>query len=177
VTLALAAKATFVARALAIDAKGLTDVLRAAAAHQGTSCVEIFQNCNVFNDGAFDAFAERAVRSERCLLLEDGAPLIFGKEQRKGIVLDGFQPQIIEIHGPEDEARVLRYDRKNKILANILASLPFPEFPVPLGVFYEESRPVYEEELHKQIASATERQGLGDLQKLLESGDSWVVEP
>ncbi|MCB9030765.1 MAG: 2-oxoacid:ferredoxin oxidoreductase subunit beta [Deltaproteobacteria bacterium] len=174
VSLALGAKATFIARASAVDAKGLTAVLEQAAAHKGTSFVEIFQNCNVFNDGAFKDFDERAVRNERQLHVEHGKPLIFGAELDKGIALDGFNPKIVSTkNGSADQ--ILTYDKNSKILAQILASLSFPEFPVPMGVLYQEERSAYDTAVTEQVAQAKQRQGEGKLSDLLNSGDTWTV--
>lgn len=174
--LCLAAGATFVARALAVDPKGLSAVLEAAAAHKGTSFVEIFQNCNVFNDGAFDDFADKKVRAEKQLELKNGAPLIFGNDNEKAIVLDGLRPKVVDSAAPESTTgEALQYDVSNKTLAQLMVTLPYPEFPVPMGVLYKEDRPTYETLVSEQIAEAKESQQSQDLAALLHSGDTWQV--
>lgn len=150
-------------------------MLEAAAAHQGTSLIEIFQNCPVFNDGAFDAFVGRKVQETEQLQVEDGEPLLFGAQKEKGVALEGLTPKVIEQDGNGALDKVVRYDKRNKWLASFVSQLPYPQFPVPVGVLYEEDRPVYEEELHKQIAFATEKKGKGDLKKLLHGEDCWTV--
>ncbi|MCB0355344.1 MAG: hypothetical protein KDD64_17555, partial [Bdellovibrionales bacterium] len=133
VSLALAAQASFVGRGLAADPKGLEDVIYAASQHRGTSIVEIFQNCNVFNDGAFDDFADRKVRKERQVVLRHGEPLVFGANDDKGIVLDGLTPKVVSLSQEVNTKDLLHYDETSPVMADILARFTFPEFPVPMG--------------------------------------------
>ena len=175
VSLALAAQASFVGRGLAADPKGLEDVIYAASQHRGTSIVEIFQNCNVFNDGAFDDFADRKVRKERQVVLRHGEPLVFGANDDKGIVLDGLTPKVVSLSQEVNTKDLLHYDETSPVMADILARFTFPEFPVPMGVFYRQERPVYNEGIHEQIELATKRKSKGDLNTLLASGDTWQV--
>ncbi len=178
VTLALGADATFVARSMDRDTKHLQEMLRRAHDHRGAAFVEIYQNCNIFNDGAFFQFTERDTKAHRTLFLEHGKPLVFD-EGRKGIRLDGLQPEVIDL--TDDRWSVddcLVYDETNRELAHLMARIFFhPELPQPFGVFYREERPTYEDLLHRQIAEVTARKGKGDLQALLQSGDTWVIEP
>ncbi|SHK84936.1 2-oxoglutarate ferredoxin oxidoreductase subunit beta [Rhodothermus profundi] len=178
VALALGADATFVARSMDRDTKHLQAILRRAHDHRGAAFVEIYQNCNIFNDGAFFQFTERDTKPHRALFLEHGQPLIFD-EGRKGIRLDGFQPEVIDL--TDDRWSVndcLVYDETNRELAHIMARIFFrPDLPQPFGVFYREERPTYEDLLHQQIKEVTARKGKGDLQALLQSGDTWVIEP
>jgi 2-oxoglutarate ferredoxin oxidoreductase subunit beta len=170
--IALAAGATFVGRALAVDPKGLTAVLEEAVAHEGTSFVEIFQNCNVFNDGAFDDFAERKKRSSEQIFLEDGKPALFASEE-KGLRLQGLNPEVFDV---SDTSEALVYDQSNRNLAKILCTLPRPDFPVPMGVLFKEERPTYENLVHSQLEQPESTTAMKDLQKLLQGGDSWTVE-
>ncbi|MBI4583360.1 MAG: 2-oxoacid:ferredoxin oxidoreductase subunit beta [Planctomycetes bacterium] len=178
--IALAAEATFVARAIATDSAGLQDIIMRAARHKGSAFVEIFQNCNVFNDGAFDHFADKSVRDEKTLTLEHGKPLIFGKARDQAILLQktpsGVQPRRVKV-GEVPETEILVHDEKSPspILAYIIAHLEEPEFPVPLGVFRSVAKPTYEGLLSEQIDSATKALGKGDLNALLSSGDTWEV--
>ena len=175
ISLALAAKGSFIARTSAVDVKHLSGVLEAAAAHQGTSMIEIFQNCPVFNDGAFDDFVGRKVKDTEQVEVKDGEPLLFGANKEKGIILEGFTPKVIEHDGNGLMQDVVKYDKSNRQLASWISQLPYPEFPVPVGVLYQEERPVYEEALHSQINSVTKAKGKGDLSKLLYGSDSWTV--
>jgi len=178
VALALGADATFVARSMDRDTKHLQDMLRRAHDHRGAAFVEIYQNCNIFNDGAFFQFTERDTKPHRALFLEHGKPLVFD-EGRKGIRLDGFRPEVIDLtDGRWSIDDCLVYDETNRELAHIMARIFFrPDLPQPFGVFYREERPTYEDLLHRQIAEVTARKGKGDLQALLQSGDTWVIEP
>jgi 2-oxoglutarate ferredoxin oxidoreductase subunit beta len=175
VSLALASKASFVARALAIDAKGLGAVLREAGEHQGTSCIEIFQNCNVFNNGAFDGFADREVREEKQLQLVHGEELAFGAGGEKVIVLDGLTVHVKNRSELADGEKPLVFDRHNVHMASLLGSLGFPEYPVPMGVIYQENRPSYEALVSDQIAQVVKSKGAGNLQSMLQGADSWTV--
>ncbi len=178
VALALGADATFVARSMDRDTKHLQAMLRRAHDHRGAAFVEIYQNCNIFNDGAFFQFTERDTKPHRALFLEHGKPLVF-EEGRKGIRLDGFRPEVIDLtDGRWSIDDCLVYDETNRELAQIMARIFFrPDLPQPFGVFYREERPTYEDLLHRQIAEVTARKGKGDLQALLRSGDTWVIEP
>jgi len=178
VALALGADATFVARSMDRDTKHLQAMLRRAHDHRGAAFVEIYQNCNIFNDGAFFQFTERDTKPHRALFLEHGKPLVFD-EGRKGIRLDGFRPEAIDLtDGRWSIDDCLVYDETNRELAQIIARIFFrPDLPQPFGVFYREERPTYEDLLHRQIAEVTARKGKGDLQALLRSGDTWVIEP
>ncbi|MBM3464492.1 MAG: 2-oxoacid:ferredoxin oxidoreductase subunit beta [Armatimonadetes bacterium] len=175
---ALSAQATFVARSLDIDTNHLSQTLARAAQHKGTSFVEVYQNCNIFNDGAFDAFAEKKIRSDRMIAIEHGKPLVFGKDRNKGIRLNGLRPEVVDLGNSITEADLLVHDEKapDKTLAYFLAHMEFPEFPVPMGVFYESSQPSYEVLLEQQIEAARRAKGHGDLDALLRAGDTWTVE-
>ena len=149
-----------------------------AAHHKGTSFVEVYQNCNVFNDGAFMEFADKAVRPDRTVYVEHGKPLIFGKERNLGIRLNVTTPEIVELGNGVTEDGLLVHDetREEPTIASILARMRWPEFPVPLGVLRAVQRPTYEELMEGQIQDAIARQGEGDLQALFAEGDTWVVE-
>jgi 2-oxoglutarate ferredoxin oxidoreductase subunit beta len=176
--LAIGAGCSFVSRSVDVFAKHLQDTLKRVNGHKGTAFIEIYQNCNIFNDGAFAGFTERGVRDERVLYLEDGKPLVWGKETRMGLVLDGLSLQMIPIAGPEDEERCVKHDVTNKVLAQALAALdPNKGEPVPLGVFYVENRATYDEMFRSQMEQARTMQGMGDLKKLIHAGDTWIVGP
>jgi 2-oxoglutarate ferredoxin oxidoreductase subunit beta len=173
---ALGANGSFVARSIDIDAPHLSEVLRRAAAHSGTAFVEIFQNCNVFNDGAFDSFREKDVRAERQIRVEHGKPLLFGQNNDKGLRLNAktLRLEIVSLADtPLDE--VLVHDETNPAFASLLARMPYPEFPVAVGVLYATIRPTYDGALREQQQKALEKTGPGDLGKLLRGGNTWTI--
>ncbi len=175
---ALGAGATFVARSIDIDVHHLVATLERAAQHKGTSFVEVFQNCNVFNDGAFMEFADKSVRPDRTVVLEQGRPLVFGKERNQGIRLDGTTAEIVQLGDGVTEDDLLVHDemREDPTIASILARMAYPEYPVPLGVLRAVQRPTYEDLMEGQIQDAISRQGDGDLEALFAEGDTWIVE-
>jgi 2-oxoglutarate ferredoxin oxidoreductase subunit beta len=177
---AIASECTFVARSLDTDPQHLTATIERAARHKGTAFVEIYQNCNIFNDGAFDAFAAKEVRSEKMLVVESGKPMIFGKNKDRGIRLNGIEPEVVTLgQNGITERDLLVHDerRKEPTLAYLLSRMTYPEFPVPMGVFYSAERPTLEDSLERQAIQATAALGAGSLERLLGSGATWTVEP
>jgi 2-oxoglutarate ferredoxin oxidoreductase subunit beta len=177
-SVAIGCEATFVARSLDTHIKHLTMVLKRAAEHRGTSFVEVYQNCNVFNDGAFDWATDRDKKPENTIELEHGKPLIFGKNRDKGIRLNGMNPEVVELGKGIGEDDLLFHDERlpEPSLAYLLSRMRHPEFPEPIGVFRDVDRPRYEESMNDQIAEARRTRGPGDLAKLFSSGDTWTVE-
>jgi 2-oxoglutarate/2-oxoacid ferredoxin oxidoreductase subunit beta len=178
-SLAIASESTFVARSIDIDVKHLGAMVEAAAKHKGISFVEVYQNCNIFNDHAFEYFTERTVRSDRVLYLEHGKPMVFGKERNKGIRMNGAHPEIVTIgeNGiTENDLLVHDIYLKDPSVAFMLARMEQPEFPQPVGIFRAIERPTYEEMMDDQIHAAIAKSGPGSLEKLINSGDTWVVE-
>ena len=174
--LALGAGCTFVSRSVDVFAKHLQATLLAMPEHQGTSFVEIYQNCLIFNDNAFDNVTDKGSRKENVLYLEAGEPLIWGNEKRYGFVLGNLALLKVEIDGPETEAKVLRHDPSNKMMAMMLAALsPENGDPVPVGIFYQEDRPSYDSQFVDQVAESRQTLGTGDLHRLLHQGDTWKV--
>jgi 2-oxoglutarate ferredoxin oxidoreductase subunit beta len=175
---ALGAGATFIARSLDNDTHHLVSTLERAAGHKGTSFVEVYQNCVVYNDAAFDGFADKMVRPDQTIALEQGKPLIFGKEQTRGIRLNGTTPEIVELGNGVTPDNLLVHDetREDPTVAFILAQMQHPEFPVPLGVLRAVERPTYETLMERQIDEAIARQGKGDLATLFAEGDTWTVD-
>ena len=175
VRVALAAEATFIARSIDIDSKHLAEMLEAGARHEGVSFLEVYQNCNIFNDGAFRSFTEKDVRGDRVLYLEHGKPLVFGKERDKAIRLVGTKPEIIELGGQYSEADATVHDVADVALATALTTMSFPDFPVPVGVFRKVDNTPYEELMQGQVDAAIARQGAGDFNALLREGETWTV--
>jgi 2-oxoglutarate ferredoxin oxidoreductase subunit beta len=177
-SIAIGCEATFVARSIDTNIKHLSMVLRRAAEHRGTSFVEVYQNCNVFNDGAYDYATDRDTRSDTTIELEHGKPLVFGKNREKGIRLQGTRVEVVQPGaGDLSASNLLVHDETEPepTLAYLLSRMRYPEFPEPIGVFRAVDRPCYEELLGEQIAEARRAQGDGDLEKLLHSGDTWSV--
>jgi 2-oxoglutarate/2-oxoacid ferredoxin oxidoreductase subunit beta len=172
--LALGAGATFVARSVDVEARHLTEVLRRAHAHRGASFVEILQNCNVFNDGAFDDLTDKARKSDHTLVLEHGKPMIFGRNRDRGILLRGFVPQVVTLGEDVPETDLLVHDEHDPTVAAFLSRLGPPGFPTPIGVLYAVDRPSYDEAVNAQIAAAKDH-APADLDALLRRGDTWVV--
>jgi 2-oxoglutarate ferredoxin oxidoreductase subunit beta len=177
-SLALGSSATFVGRTLDRDPKHMQGIIKRAAEHKGTSFVEIYQNCNVFNDGAFFRFTEKESKDDNVVFIEHGKPLVFGKEKDKGIRLNGFSPEVVSIKdGSFSVNDLLVHNEKDTTLSFILADMTYkPHLPRPVGIFLAIDRPVYEVEVDRQIAYAREKRGVGDLKKLFTSGDTWVVQ-
>ncbi len=176
-SVAIGCEATFVARSIDVHIKHLGEVLRRAAMHHGTSFVEVYQNCNVFNNGAWDYATERAVKQDHIIELEHGKPLIFGKNRDKGIRLNGMEPEVVELGKGITEDDLLFHDEKasEPSLAYLLSRMRYPDLPEPIGVFRDVDRPCYEVELAHQIEHAKEQLGEGDLETLFQSGDKWTV--
>ena len=178
-SLAIASEATFVARTIDIDVKHLGGMVEAAAKHKGVSFLEVYQNCNIFNDGAFDYFAERSVRSDKVLYLEDGKPMLFGKDRNMGIRMNGALPEVVTIgENGISEADILVHNihLEDPSVAFMLARMEQPDFPQPVGIFRAIERPSYDQLLVDQIDSAIAKSGPGSLDKLINSGDMWTVE-
>jgi len=173
---ALSAGATFIARTFDVDAKGMQEIFKEAAKHKGTSFVEIYQNCNIFNDGTFSAIYERSVREDRILRLNHGKILVFGKDQNKGIRLRGLKPVIVDLDKDFNEKDLLIHDQfcEDSTLANLLSGFDYPDFPVPMGIIRQVESPTYGEKIEEQIKSQIEKKGIGNLEKLLRGNHAWT---
>jgi 2-oxoglutarate ferredoxin oxidoreductase subunit beta len=176
-SVAIGCEATFVARSIDVHIKHLGMVLRRAAEHRGTSFVEVYQNCNVFNDGAFEWATDRDTKLDNVIELEHNKPLVFGKTKNKGIRLNGMQPEVVELGKGIEEDDLLFHDEKlpEPSLAYLLSRMRYPEFPEPIGIFRDVDRPVYEDRLGQQITDARAKRGPGDLAALFNSGETWDV--
>jgi 2-oxoglutarate ferredoxin oxidoreductase subunit beta len=176
IALALGAEGSFVARTIDNDRQHLTQVLRQAAAHRGTAFVEIYQNCNVFNDGAFDLVREKPQGAHNQIRLEHGKPIVFDEGNRCVAVGDNGRLVIANVD-EVDTGQIVVHDVAGRpSLAFALAHLSRgPSEPTCIGVFREVERPIYGEAMMSQLANATERLGEGSLERLLRSGDTWNV--
>jgi 2-oxoglutarate ferredoxin oxidoreductase subunit beta len=181
VSLALGAEATFVARTVDSDRKHLTSVLRAAAEHRGTSFVEIYQNCPIFNDNAFDAFKDPETRDDAIIPLVHGEPIRFGKDGHLGVVRDGFASLAVrEVADlPGGEADLVIHDAHTEDPAYAFALSRLTDAGVlhqaPIGIFRSVERPAYDDLVRQQITTSQEAQGTGDLQTLVTGADTWTV--
>jgi 2-oxoglutarate/2-oxoacid ferredoxin oxidoreductase subunit beta len=178
-SVAIAAEATFVARAVDTHTAHLQMVVERAVRHKGVSFVEVYQNCNIFNDHAFDMFAVREVKDDRMIAIEHGKPLIFGKERNRGIRMrSDMHLEVVDIGEGINEAELIVHDEKapDSYLAYMLARMEYPDYPVPVGVFRDVEKPTYEDLLSGQVQTAIEKMGAGDLMKLLNAGDTWTIE-
>jgi len=178
--LALGADATFIARSMDRDPKHLQEALTRSHKHKGASFLEIYQNCNIFNDGAFEIFTEKSTKPEETLFLEQGKPLIFGTQKNKGIKLDGFKPVVVDLNNGASTDDLWIHDERDFFKAQILTRI-FDNtkleghMPRPFGVFYETDRPCYEDVMAMQIEEVLATKGKGNLDKLLRGNETWTI--
>lgn len=175
VGLALGSGATFVARGSARNLKQLGDLLHKAHAHKGFSLVHVLTNCVIFNDGAFEDFVGKE-KQDNVVNLVDGEPMIFGKDNEKAVITNGFDPQIVNV-ADVDKSQIIVHDEKSTSpgYANFLGCLDGYNLPMSMGILRQQELPTYEREVERQIEQVTEMKGKGDLQSFLNSGDTWTV--
>jgi 2-oxoglutarate/2-oxoacid ferredoxin oxidoreductase subunit beta len=171
---ALGAEATFIARTIDNNPKHMVETFKAAHAHQGVSFVEIFQNCVIFNDAAWDPVYAKENRDHQMLTLEAGKPLLFGKNKEKGIRLNGLVPEIVD--ATSDGILTHQPDHPSPLYSQMLATLGLPDFPTPIGVIRSIARPTYETQIHNQITEAQTKRGNGSWKELLHGSSTWTVE-
>jgi 2-oxoglutarate ferredoxin oxidoreductase subunit beta len=178
---AMGCDATFIARSMDRDPSHLKDMLHRAHAHKGTSFLEIYQNCNIFNDGAFFVFTEKETKPASCLYVEHGKPLVFGPERSKGIMLRDMKPIIIDLKNDGvSESDLWIHDETDIFKATMLTRFfndPSHEgaLPRPFGVLYAIDQPCYEDLLFGQIETAIAQKGEGDLDKLIAGTRTWTI--
>ncbi len=177
--LALGADATFVARTMDRDVKHLQAHLLRANSHKGSSFLEIYQNCNIFNDGAFEMFTEKSSKADEAIFMEQGSPLVFGANKDKGIKLDGFKPVVIDFNNGYSADDCWVHDEQDIYKAQILTRIfdnPGTEghLPRPFGVFYQSNRACYEDVMAQQIETAMAKKP-ADLDKLLKGNEVWTI--
>jgi 2-oxoglutarate ferredoxin oxidoreductase subunit beta len=179
--LAMGADGSFIARSMDRDPKHLQAMLLRANAHRGASFLEIYQNCNIFNDGAFEVFTEKGSKMEEAIFLEQGQPLIFGAEKNKGIKLDGFKPVVVELPEGASTDDLWIHDEKDFYKAQILVRM-FDDpslqghLPRPFGVFFEAERACYEDIMTMQIEEIIAQKGKGNLDALLKGKETWTIQ-
>ena len=179
--LVAAAEASFIARSVDTHSEHLQEMMHRAGEHPGAAFLEVLQNCNIFNDGAWRDFTDKSVKEDRMLVLKHGEPMIFGAEKNKGIRLNGLQPEVVTIgENGVSVADLWVHDETDPdaTRTQILSRMWWPDFPVPVGVFRRVPRPTHDELLAEQIERAkAARAGKGevDLQRLLSGGETWTV--
>ncbi|MGE5499811.1 MAG: 2-oxoacid:ferredoxin oxidoreductase subunit beta [Syntrophothermus sp.] len=180
VTLALGAEASFVARSIDRDPKHLQAMIKRAGEHKGTAFIEIYQNCNIFNDGAYEHLTEKDVKDDHLLVLEHGKPMIFGKNRDKGIIIDGTTPKVVNINeGSYSVNDLLVHNEfdESVVLAYLLGQMSnHADFPTPIGVFRQINKPTYNDDMENQIKAVQAKKGIGDFEKFLFSGNTWEVQ-
>ncbi len=179
ISVALGAEATFVARSIDVHVKHLAGVLEAAARHKGVSFVEIYQNCNIFNDGAFEYAADRKQRFDNVIELEHGAPLRFGKNKEKGVRWNGSNMEVVTVGGNGiTENDLLIHDEKAETpsLAFLLSRMTYPNYPEPIGVFRNIEHDSYDALIQSQVQQAVESAGERTIESLFHSGETWTVD-
>lgn len=171
---ALGAGATFIARSIDTEAKHLSAVVADSHAHNGAAFVEILQNCPIYNDGVFEQVKDKKIAADFRVEIEHGQPIVFGKEQEKAISLDrdSLSLKVIDVAGNEDQ--ILVHDQHNKVLAQLLAAMHGPDFPVAVGVIYREIKPSFVDDSMNQLGLARDK--AASLDALLHSGHTWTVE-
>lgn len=179
-SLALGAESTFVARSIDRDPKHLQEMIKRAGEHKGIAFLEVYQNCNIFNDGAYAPLTDKEVKLDNVITLEHGKPLIYGKESNKGIKLDGFSPVVVDLTDGKSSVNDLWvHDEKdeNPIRAFILAHMTDnPEMPTPIGILRQVIKETYDAGVERQLKAITEKKGKGSLHNLLYNSSTWVVD-
>jgi len=175
ISVVLGSNASFVARTIDVEAKHLQAIVKRAHEHSGAAFVEILQNCNIFNDGAFESLTDKEMKSDTQLVLEHGRPLIFGNNRDRGIRMRGHSLEVTKLGDGVTESDLIVHDETDQGLAFLLSQIQPPDFPTPVGVFRAVKRPTYEQMMTEQVAAAKERMGEGDLDNLLKRGDTWTV--
>jgi len=174
--LALGSGATFVARTIDKEVRHMGATIRKCQEHKGTSFVEIYQNCNIFNDGAFLDLTDREKKLMTQLVLEEGQPMVFGPEKNFGIRLDGSKMECVELGSNYTVDDLLVHNPKDKNLAVLLSEMTYNEnLPVPIGVLYAEEKLTYNEMMVNQINEAIKSKGKQDLQSLVDGPETWLV--
>lgn len=174
--LAFGASATFIARTVDTDPKHMQEVMLEAEEHRGTSFIEVYQNCVIFNDGCHSEYADKKSKDDHSILLKHGEPMIFGKEAKKGIILDNLNLKVVELGTDYTEADCLVHDKTNEVLASLLVGMDAnPTMPKLYGVLFAVKDVIYNDQVSAQVAEVKTRKGDGDFNKLLNSGETWEV--
>ncbi len=172
--LAFGASGTFIARTIDKELKHMGDIVKQSSEHKGTSFVEIYQNCNIFNDGAFSNLTDRDVKSDNVIALEESSPMLFGKDKDKGLILEGTTFKVVNIGSNYSIDDLVIHNPKDRNLGLLLSEMTYNEnLPVPIGVFYKEDKPTYDTMMTDQIHTAKEK--MIDLQSIIKGPNAWHV--
>ena len=172
--LAFGASATFIARTIDRELKHMGSMVEESSKHIGTSFLEIYQNCNIFNDGAFSNLTDKATKSDNVIVLEENMPMLFGKEKDKGLILEGTQFRVVTLGKDYSESDILIHNPEDRNLGLILSEMTYNEdLPVPIGIFYKENKPTYDFMMTDQINRAKNK--AVDLQSIIEGPNPWNV--
>ena len=172
--LAFGASATFIARTIDRELKHMGSMVEESSKHIGTSFLEIYQNCNIFNDGAFSNLTDKAIKSDNVIVLEENMPMLFGKEKDKGLILEGTQFRVVTLGKDYSESDILIHNPEDRNLGLILSEMTYNEdLPVPIGIFYKENKPTYDFMMTDQINRAKNK--AVDLQSIIEGPNPWNV--
>ena len=172
--LAFGASGTFIARTIDVEIKHMGDMIRQSSKHQGTSFLEIYQNCNIYNDRAFSNLTDKEVKSDNVIVLEEGSPMLFGKEKDKGLILDGTTFKVVNIGQNYSIDDLIIHNPKDRNLGLLLGEMTYDEeLPVPIGVFYKEDKPTYDTMMTDQVNNAKEK--AMDLQAIIKGPNAWHV--
>jgi len=173
--LAFGSSGTFIARTIDKELKHMGAIIKEASNHTGTSFVEIYQNCNIFNDGAFANLTDKEMKSDNVISLESNAPMIFGKDSDKGLILDGSKFKVVNLNEGFSSSDLLVHNPKDRNLGLLISEMTYDEeLPVPIGIFYKEDKPSYDLMMKNQIDKAQSNKKI-DLQSLIEGPNSWEV--
>ncbi|PHR57302.1 MAG: 2-oxoacid:ferredoxin oxidoreductase subunit beta [Arcobacter sp.] len=174
--LAFGASATFIARTTDKNPKHIEEIILEAEEHRGTSFIEVYQNCLIFNDACHSEYSDKKTRDDHSIILEQGKPLLFGSEVKKGIILDNLRLKVVELGSTYTEEDCLIHDKTNEMLASLLVAMDAnPSMPKLYGVIYAVKDVIYNEQVAAQLAEIKAIKGEGDFHKLLNSGETWEV--
>jgi len=176
-SLAVVVGATFIARAVAVDTKHLQSIIIEAGKHKGLAIIEILTNCIIFNNNAFHPFEAKSIRNDNIIFLENDKPLIYGKENNKGLYLDNLNISIADIN-EENKDLILKHntDKNSYTLHFLLANLTYPEFPLPVGILKRTNQVTFNETIDEHEKLARNSAKIKTLDDLVNSGDTWIVE-
>ena len=172
--LAFGSSATFIARTIDKELKHMGSIVTQSAIHAGTSFIEIYQNCNIFNDGAFSDLTDKEIKSDNVIAVEENLPMIFGKEKDKGLILDGTKFKVVDIGSTFSIDDIMIHNPTDRNLGLMLSEMTYDEnLPVPIGIFYKEKKKTYDSLMTDQLSKAKENKM--DLQSIIRGTNSWVV--
>tara|TARA_B100001250_G_scaffold127731_2_gene108740 strand:+ start:1985 stop:3001 length:1017 start_codon:yes stop_codon:yes gene_type:complete len=175
--LVLGAEGGFVAKTIDRELKHLQEMIKRANEYNGASFIEIYQNCNIFNDGAFSELTDKETKSEKLLRIENGKPMIFGPTDNKGIYLDGTTPKVVDIGKKYSIDDILVHNEQDKFISDMLSNFTANDvFPEPIGVLYCKERATYNDLMEEQMKEAKKKdKSKKTLNDLLNAGDTWEV--